>query len=840
MVKYTAEDIQKLMTTRPQNIRNLAVIAHVDHGKSTLTDSLLAGAGLIKYEDTGKRVTDNLPDEKAQGITIKSTGVSMLFSLPADVDSSSTSSGTSPEEDYLINLIDSPGHVDFSSEVTAALRLTDGALVVVDCVEGVCVQTETVLRSALAEKIRPVLAVNKLDRAFTELQLTNEEIFTTLQQVIQSTQSVLATYSYGETDAFLELDPVKGNVAFSAGFQGWAFTIPQFAKFYSKKSKLSPKDLAVKLWGDHFFNLDTKKWSTNPKDGVRGFCHFILEPIRKIFNYCLNGDLDKLKGTIQNLSLAITPAELERPGKELLKITMQRWLPAHVALVDMMVSKLPSPLEAQKYRVETLYTGPQDDETATAIRNCDPNGPLVIYIAKMVPTSESGRFYAYGRVFSGTVSNTKVRIIGATYTPENKEDEITGVSVQRVYIMTGKKADSVDAVPCGNVVALSGVDKHIIKSATITSSENSYPIKDMKHSVAPVVRCAVQVKKPADLPKLVEAMKRLCKIDTLVECSTIEETGEHVIAGAGELHLSICIRDLKKLCGENVELKVSDPLISFRETVGAVGEVRMAQSPNKHNKLFVRAEPLGDELTNALDAKKISLFYKDCGTPEAVASRRTLVDNYEWDLSDAKKIWVFNLLTAGPNVVVDQSQGVQYMNELKDSFSTGFVWAARQGALCEEPLRGVRFNILDAKLHADAIHRGPGQIIPSTRKVLQAAQLTASPRLLEPIFHVEVQCPVDCMGAVFSALNRRRGVVFDSQVRAPLMTIKAHVPVLESFGLVEFLRANTSGQAFAQCVFSHWSLLPGSMEDDDSSLFKQTVTAVRTRKGLAAQVPPPE
>lgn len=156
-------DLNNLTTCQhnTNQIRNMSVIAHVDHGKSTLTDSLIARAGLIAEDSAGtKRLTDNREDEKDRGITIKSTGISLYYE--SDIAKEGEKQG------YLINLIDSPGHIDFSCEVTAALRVTDGALVVVDYIEGVAVQTETVLRQALMEKIRPVLIINKIDRGILE------------------------------------------------------------------------------------------------------------------------------------------------------------------------------------------------------------------------------------------------------------------------------------------------------------------------------------------------------------------------------------------------------------------------------------------------------------------------------------------------------------------------------------------------------------------------------------------------------------------------------------------------------------------------------------------------
>jgi elongation factor 2 len=419
----------------PSNIRNMSVIAHVDHGKSTLTDSLVGKAGIIASDQIGSRLTDTRADEKERGITIKSTAISMYFEMSEEslADCKQKTIG----RDFLINLIDSPGHVDFSSEVTAALRVTDGALVVVDAIEGVCVQTETVLRQALTERIRPVLVVNKVDRALLELQLTKEALYTSFLRVIESVNVVIATY-YDEALGNCQVYPEKGNVAFASGLHGWAFTLNQFAVRYAKKFGIDKFKMMERLWGDNYFNPATKKWSTKSvtEDGVqleRAFCMFILDPIFKIFDSVLNDKVDQYKDMLKKLEVPMIDEDYEKKGKDLVKVVMRKFLPAADALLEMIAIHLPSPVTAQAYRCETLYEGPMDDECAVGIKNCDPNAPLMLYISKMVPTSDKGRFFAFGRVFSGTVkAGLKVRIQGPNYVPGTKNDLFVK-SIQRTF-----------------------------------------------------------------------------------------------------------------------------------------------------------------------------------------------------------------------------------------------------------------------------------------------------------------------------------------------------------------------------------------------------------------------
>jgi len=814
---------------KPTNIRNMSVIAHVDHGKSTLTDSLVSKAGIIAGAKAGEmRFTDTRDDEKERGITIKSTAISMYF--PMDPKDLTMISQKSNGNEFLINLIDSPGHVDFSSEVTAALRVTDGALVVVDCIEGVCVQTETVLRQALTERIKPVVCLNKVDRALLELQVTKEDLYQSFQRTIESVNVVIATYNdpvLGDSQVL----PEKGTVSFASGLHGWAFTLIQFANRYSKKFGVDKEKMMSKLWGDNFFNPKTKKWTTKGEDAdgkplERAFNMFILDPIFRIFDSVMNFKKEETAKIVEKLEIPLTSDERDLEGKALLKVIMRKFLPAGDALLEMIVINLPSPVTAQRYRVETLYEGPMDDESAIGIRDCDAKGPLMLYVSKMVPTSDKGRFYAFGRIFSGTIrSGPKIRIQGPNYVP-GKKDDLFVKSIQRTVLMMGRYIEPIEDCPAGNILGLVGVDQFLLKSGTLTSSETAHNMKVMKFSVSPVVQVAVEVKNANDLPKLVEGLKRLTKSDPCVQ-AWINETGEHIVAGAGELHLEICLKDLEEDHAQ-IPLKISDPVVGYRETVMAESSMTaLSKSQNKHNRLYMTAAPLDEELTRLIEDGKM--------TPrdDFKARARILADEYGWDVTDARKIWCFGPEVTGANLLVDTTKGVQYLNEIKDSCVAAFQWATKEGPCAEEPMRGVRFNILDVTLHTDAIHRGGGQLIPTCRRVCYAAAMLAEPALQEPLFLVEIQCNIDGLGGIYSTLNTRRGQVFHEEQRpgTPMVTVKGYLPVAESFGFNAALRQATGGKAFPQCVFAQWQVVNPSKYDG-------LVTSIRTRKGLKPEVPP--
>jgi elongation factor 2 len=848
-VNFSVDEIRELMDNQSQ-IRNISVIAHVDHGKSTLTDSLIGHAGIIAQAKAGDaRFMDTREDEQERTITIKATAVSLYFKkllkdaltgeILKPVLNEKTGKEEIPREDILINLIDSPGHVDFSSEVTAALRVTDGALVVVDCIEGVCVQTETVLRQAISERIKPILFINKLDRIFLELHMELEQAYQTFARALESVNVIIATYN-DDLLGDVQVYPNKGTVGFGSGLHGWGFNIRRFSDLYFKKFGVTRIEMQTYLWGDNFYNPAKKKWgvkqhNTAGKELERGFCTFILKPIESMITAVMANKEDVFKPMLEKLNIKIPKDAIEDNlvEKALLKRIMQTWLPAAETLLEMIAEHLPPPSVAQKYRVGNLYSGPLDDDAANAVRTCDPKGPLMMYVSKMVPTSEKGRFYAFGRVFSGIVATGQtVRILGPDYQPGKKTD-LYIKKIQRTVLMMGRTTEQLVDCPCGNIVGLVGVDSYILKCGTITTAEDAYPFVSMKYSVSPVVRCAVEVLNASDLPKLMEGLKRLAKSDPLVQCFTAP-TGEHIIAGAGELHLEICLKDLRDDFMKGAPIKMGRPVVSFCEGVRAETSMDcISKSPNKHNRVYMRCQPLTEENVKAIENKDITM------EEEAKTRARTLADKHGWDVTEARKLWCLGCPPdALANCLVDTTKGVSYLAEIKDSLVGAFLQGTMSSVICDEAMRGVRFNVLDVVLHADAIHRGAGQMMPTMNRCMKACIIKSEPCLQEPMYLADITVPEAAVSGVYATLNARRGQVEGKEDRpgTPLTKIKAFLPVLESFGFTQLLRQNTSGQAFPQLIFSHWQEVPGDPFEEGSQANTICMT-VRERKGLKKEVP---
>ncbi|MFX0172075.1 MAG: GTP-binding protein [Candidatus Hodarchaeota archaeon] len=802
MPKFTIEEAQK-MTLNRDLVRNLGIIAHIDHGKSTLTDSLLAACGLLAEKVAGEaRATDTRDDEQERGITIKTTGISLVHEFE--------------DKTFLINLQDTPGHVDFSGEVTSALRVVDGALVVVDAVEGVMVQTEVVTQQALAERVRPVLIINKVDRLITEMRMSPDNAYDQFRKIIRDFNILIETYAPPEFKKIWRVDPKQGTVAFGSAIHRFGLTIPALANIWHEKTGQPIEKLIKNLWMKNNF--------------VNG----VLKPTYEIYEKAENKDIESLKKVAKQLGLRVDESVWLEPPKRIAKALLEKWLPVEKAVLDMVVQFCPSPIDAQKYRFKSFWDGNFETIEGKSLLECNVNGPIMIAISKMIP-GKAKRIIAMGRIFSGTVkAGQKITALLPGYQPGSKERSFT-TNIQQVSMLMGAKPEKVDEIPAGNIVALQGL-RGATASSTITSLDSTMPFRALSYAVEPVVTIAIEAKSPSELPKLAEGLQLMELVDPSLRTKVNEETGEFLLSGTGELHLEIAVKDLQDL--QRIEVTQSEPIVVFRESVqGESYQQSLAKSPNKHNRLWVRAAPMEPTVVKLIEEKRIGQY------TDRREMGQILRDEAGWDSKAGRKVWGMGPEEDDPNFYIDATKGVQYLREVKDYIVQGFRWAGKEGPLCGEPFYAIKFLLEDVKLHEDPVHRGAGQIMPVSRRACFGAMLMAEPILLEPIYKVQVQVPEQYLGNVYKVLTKRRGKVIDTQKRegTPLNVIVAEVPVTESFGITTELRSETSGFAFSQMVFDHWQKVPGDPmkpEDQGGSLARSFVEATRKRKGMHSIIPP--
>lgn len=835
---YNMEFLADLMDT-PELIRNVTLCGHLHHGKTCFVDCLIEQTHpeIYSSDDKDIRYTDTLFTEQERGVSIKASPVTLV--LP-----------DSRNKSYLMNLFDTPGHVNFSDEVTAAFRISDGVVIFIDAAEGIMLNTERLLKHAVQEKLPVTICLNKIDRLMLELKLPPTDAYYKLRHTLEEVNSLLSVYSEDETG--VTVSPLLGNVCFASSYYRFCFTLGSFAKIYSDSfGGINDKEFARRLWGDIYFNSKTRKFTKKPpsSSSQRSFVEFVLEPMYKIFAQVV-GDVDEcLPRLCDELGISLTKEERKLNIRPLLRLVCNRFFGDFTGFVDMCVNFIKSPVDNAQTKIEHIYTGGSDSDLVEHMCQCDPDGPLMIHTTKLYPTQDATSFHVLGRIMSGTLlANQEVRILGENYSLQDEEDSRFG-QVGRLWISEARYKVEVNRVPAGNWILIEGIDQPIVKTSTITDVSNSdevYIFRPLKFNTSSVIKIAVEPVNPSELPKMLDGLRKVNKSYPLLT-TKVEESGEHIILGTGELYLDCVMHDLRKMYSE-IDIKVADPVVSFCETVVETSSLKcFAETPNKRNKLTMIAEPLEKGLAEDIENEVVQITWPRKRLGEFFQTK------YDWDLLAARSIWAFGPDATGPNILVDDTLPSEVdkslLGAVKDSIVQGFQWATREGPLCDEPIRNVKFKILDAVIAQEPLHRGGGQIIPTARRVAYSAFLMATPRMMEPYNFVEVMAPADCVSAVYTVLAKRRGhVTQDAPVPgSPLYTIKAFIPAIDSFGFETDLRTHTQGQAFCLSVFHHWQIVPGDPLDKSilirpleaqpaTHLAREFMIKSRRRKGLSEDV----
>ena len=689
-------------------------------------------------------------------------------------------------------MIDTPGHVNFSDDATAAVRLCDGVVVCVDVLEGLMLGAERQIRQAVQERLPVVLMLSKIDRLILELKLPPADAYFKIKAVLEEVNDLLASCSYG-TDT-LRVSPELGNVCFSSGLFGWSFTLTQFAQLYAEYygGDFPPAEFAKRLWGDIYYNPEDRKFKKKKidSDSKRTFVEFVLEPIYKLFSQVVGEETKDLDKTLHSLGIKLVKAELKMDAKALLKRVTQAFFGKATGFVDMVSKFIPSPVAAAEIKVEHTYTGDLDSNEAKAMRACDPNGPLMINVTKLFHTPDCMGFTALGRVLSGTVKkDMDVKVLGEKYSIDDEED-MAQKEVTKVSLMMGRYTLEVSKVVAGNWVLLEGVDESILKTATIVDKEadDASIFRPLNFDSLACLKVSVEPINPSELPKMLDGLRKINKTYPLA-VTKVEESGEHVLLGTGEIAMDCMLHDLRKMYSD-IEVKVADPVVTFCETVIETSSLKcFAETPNKRNKLTMIAEPLEPGLADDIEKEKVSITWpkRKLGT--------WFQQKYDWDLLAARSIWAFGPDATGPNVLVDDTLPSEVdktlLSSVKEFVIQGFQWGAREGPLCDDPIRNVKFKILDSTIAPEAINRGGGQIIPTARRVAYSAFLMATPRLMEPVFFCELTAPADCIAAIYTVLARRRGHVTQDTAIAGMLAAHLHSVPLERAGLTCVLSAGT-------------------------------------------------
>jgi elongation factor 2 len=719
----TTQDILRIIGNKEQ-IRNFGVIAHVDHGKTTMSDSLLAASGIISPSVAGQALAlDSMKLEQNRQMTIRGANVTLFYENEG--------------KEYVVNMIDTPGHIDFTGRVTRALRAIDGAVVVSDSVEGIMTQTETVTRQALDERVRPVLYINKIDRLVKELRLDPQSMQKWLSNIIAEFNRLIDIYAEPELKERWKVSIQGNSVAFGSAKDRWGFNFK-----VAQKKGISFKD---------------------------------------VYDAYTSTDFNAIK-------------------------SLSDKAPLHEAVLGMVVQHHPPPHIAQRYRIPKIWPGDLESDIGKSLLACDEKGPAVMMVTTINVDPQAGRI-ATGRLFSGTIKDgDEVYLVDAKRPGK----------VQSVNIYMGNTREVVSMLPAGNIPALLGLD-YAVAGETISTVKSIPAFESIKYVSEPVVTIAVEPKHPKDLPKLVEALRRITVEDPNLIVKINEETGETLMAGMGVLHLEIATSLLQEA---GLSITTSQPLINYRETIRTKAGPVMSKSPNKHNKIFMRVETLDE---NIIEMIKTGHIKEDMDKKEMARILR----EKGWNADEAKNVAAIDI---GGNILIDETKGVQFIQESMDSIRSGFDDVVHSGPIAHESVRGLKFILHHFVPHEDPAHRGLAQLMPAARRSMLGSMLVASSVLLEPILGIEIKCPQEQIGTVAGILSAKRGKLLNVEQKGLISIIQGEIPASETFDLSEVMRGGTAGKAMWNTYFKTWQPVP-------QSILKNLVTDIRKRKGLNPEPP---
>ncbi|MHA1722604.1 MAG: GTP-binding protein, partial [Candidatus Baldrarchaeia archaeon] len=719
------EEVIELVTRGPfETKRIFSIVAHIDHGKTTTTDYLLRRAGLMSFDAAGQvLMTDYDEEEQQRGITIFTSVVNLSYEYNG--------------KNYIFQINDTPGHISFTGEVSRALRASDGAIILVDALEGVMTQTETNIRLSVGEELcKPVLFINKVDRLISELRLQPREVGQKLDKIVRKVNALIRKVAPPQFKKEWQVSFQNGTVAIGSAKHGWGFTI----------DILKEKGIDANI----------------------------------IFQKYKEGEIEWLRKN----------------------------LPLDDALLRMVIHHLPDPKTAQKYRIPKIWTGDVNTPEGQALINCDPDGPLIGMITKIFIHPKTKRPTLIGRVFSGTLkAGEEIYFVNQRNT----------VRVRRLGVMEITDLLDVEEIPAGNLFAIYGT-LCPAGETFIRPSSNIPVFEKIKYVAEPVVSRKIEPVDPQDLARLGEVVKMWVLADPTASFYLDQEARQYILSGIDPLQIEI----LTKRINEQVPIRVSPPIIVYREVPTKRGMEVHTKSPNTHNKLKLYIEPLDQETIELIKQGKI-------WAEQDRKERAKILREIGWDANEAKNIWDI----WGNNILVDLTKGVQRLDRIKSYIISAWRDWCSNATLAQEPAMGVKAVMTDAVVHVDPAHTGMGQIAPMTHAALHISFLTSNPKLYEPILKIDIKAPSDMQGAVIKILTQHRGVVTNVITEEDWVTIQGNIPTAETLGIADEFRSATAGKAFWGYEFLEFRPVPDNMQE-------KLILEIRKRKGLPTQLPTPK
>ncbi|MGD9396819.1 MAG: GTP-binding protein, partial [Candidatus Thorarchaeota archaeon] len=721
-IKEPAAIKRLILSDDYEHKRIISISAHIDHGKTTTTDYLMRRAGLMSDAAAGQALmTDSDEEEQERGITIFTSVVLLNFEVEG--------------EEYLVQLSDTPGHLSFTGEVSRALRASDGAVILVDALEGVMTQTETNIRLAVGgEACKPVLFVNKVDRLINELKLPPAKVYERIDVIIAKVNALIkkvAPEGYGKDWRVSFQD---GSVAIGSAKTGWAFTMKTLEKKDIKPTVVFEK-----------YNEGDEMW-------------------------------------------------------------LRENLPLDDALLEMIVKHLPDPKTAQQYKIPRIWKGDLDSPEGKALLEVDPNGPLCGMITKIFVDPKSKRPTLIGRIFSGTIkSGQEIALVNM-----RQNAKVKRLGVQEITDIL-----DMDEVPAGNLFSVFGF---------MCPSGESFvaPGSDMKGFEAieyvsePVVSRSIKPVDPQEIAKLGEVVSKWIMADPTARFFHDKESGEYRLDGIDPLQIEI----LTKRIHEQVKIKVSEPIIVYREKMTEKGDEFHTKSPNGHNRIRMYLEPL--------DEKTVELIRKKRITAEMPSRERATIlrDEAGWDAKAARKI----LDIYESSMLVDAMSGVQRFDRIFSYLQSTFREFIEGGPIAREPVMGVKVVLTDATVHNDPAHTGYNEVATMVSSGLNMSFLTGRPGLYEPVLNADIKTPPDTQGAIIKVLTGHRGQIVTIEGEEDVVAIKGTLPTAETIEIADEFRSASAGRSFFGYEFKGFDPLPTNLQEE-------IILEIRARKKMPEEMP---